>query len=207
MYLQGIVLITAFIPIILYFWLEKKDKSTANYKSLVSFLNITISAFTSLILCKSFLIIGKYFSHKTEIPAIFEYSLTSFDYIGFTITFLGIISFVATLLLLVNFIKNNVFSTLTFSIVLILLIMLVITMKYDINNDTHFKSIILILSYLCSLLFNYILLKQSTNYVLKLYNWLITSKEKESPQLDLSKLTFLWTSIVFILGILFNIKK
>ena len=195
MYLQGILLITAFIPIVLYYWLEKKDKSTSNYKSLVSFLNITISAFTSLILCKSFLIIRKYFSHKTEIPSSIEHSLTSFDYIGFTITFLGIISFVATLLLLVNFIKNNVFSTLTFSIVLILLIMLVITMKYDINNDTHFKSIILILSYLCSLLF------------LKLYNWLTTSKEKESPQLDLSKLTFLWTIIVFILGLLFNIKK
>ena len=80
-------------------------------------------------------------------------------------------------------------------------------MKYDINNDTYFKSIILILSYLCSLLFNYILIKQSTNYFLKLYNWLITSKEKVSPQLDLSKLTFLWTIIVFILGILFNIKK
>ena len=74
---------------------------------------------------------------------------------------------------------------------------------FTFNEVESLNFIYLLLFYLLSLPFNYTIISIIKKIISKLYLWLYTKKRK----LDPAKLTLLWTIIVFILGLLFNIKK
>lgn len=85
-----------------------------------------------------------------------------------------------------------------------------ILLRYSYNISTKYLILMLFVNFWCaiSLLYNLAVLARK-----KIYDWLFDvpqskpCKPKTNRKLNVAKLTLLWTIIVFILGIIFNIKK
>ncbi|MGX7103430.1 hypothetical protein [Gemella sanguinis] len=173
---------------------EKINKRVLS-SALISYSNIFLSFFTTISLFKLYSKYSVYRFFATSSTKLIE---TKIDYFLYFILILTIVVFIATLHILTKFIKKDVHIVL-FAVISIISYLLLL------KEVSIFHQLISI--YIGSLCLNYLIITSSINVFTKLYEWTITSKEDKRKQLDPTKLTLLWTIMVFILGLLFNFKK
>lgn len=181
---------------------NKKD--TESIKLLIKKLDIYItllaSYFCTLFLCR---FINKFLNYlRTPSPAGETTGNPSRTYLDYTIyfgTILTIFVIIAIIQILIEYAVN--YTNYWYVVIYILAILgIAITVKvFWVWEDVSIlHSIHIFLLYLGTLPINYICICS----IKKLYSWLHNDKN----DLDPAKLTLLWTIIVFILGVAFNIK-
>ena len=180
--------------------IEEEIEKKAGKKVLKFYFSIFFSYFTSLFLTgqliKYFKFVKNSLLNSTRIDSpddriYFNY----FNILAVTVT---LITLFAILAIFLNFIK----LTISF-IIIILLIGIMISIPFispNANNDYIYSSFF-ILSYIFSLVINYNFIKTTITKLPEAYRLLQTD-----GKIDPAKLTLLWTIIVFILGVVFNIK-
>ena len=181
---------------------NKKD--TESIKLLIKKLDIYItllaSYFCTLFLCR---FINKFLNYlRTPSPSGETTGNPSRTYLDYTIyfgTILTIFVIIAIIQILIEYAVN--YTNYWYVVIYILAILgIAITVKvFWVWEDVSIlHSIHIFLLYLGTLPINYICICS----IKKLYSWLHNDKN----DLDPAKLTLLWTIIVFILGVAFNIK-
>ena len=125
----------------------------------------------------------------------------SHNYLDYTIyfgTILTILVIIAMIVTLINYMAN--YSKYGFVVVFtIACIMFAAALKiWQVHDKDTLQAIYIALLYIGVLPINYI----SICSISKIYSWL----HNDEDNLDPTKLTLLWTVIVFILGVIFNIK-
>mgnify|MGYP000934893424 CR=1 FL=1 len=128
----------------------------------------------------------------------------------FMINFYAITSFIFILILLSFLIKNKPHFFLIICLILSLITIATVIIYYSTIQQREIEPGLLIgLSYLTIYLFNYICTSYTIVATYKLYRWITPSKRhnKADHKTTIAKLTFLWTILAFILGLLFNFKQ
>lgn len=123
------------------------------------------------------------------------------DYLDYTIYFGTILTILVIIAIIVTLIKYTVnYTSYSFSIIWIITsIYIAIVFKiYWTGEKSTLQAIFIILLYITVLPFNYICVRSIKKIYVRLLN--------DKGNLDPAKLTLLWTIIVFILGVVFNIK-
>ena len=156
------------------------------YSLLLTYTNIVISYLISLSIAKWY---SKLNYSSRSIPRNIE-DMSDIIFFGLVITVL--IALIGLFLLLPFIYKNKleIFCVIFSSILLLF---------YFLSAEARTRVYLLFLFFLS---INYVVLKSLP----KLYNWLYTSKDTNTKQLDPAKITLVWTIITFLLGILFNLK-
>ena len=126
---------------------------------------------------------------------------SSHNFLDYTIyfgTILTILVIIAIIFTLINYMVN--YTNYWFSTIWILMFLLIaITFKiYWTGKESTLQAIFIILLYIAVLPINYICVCSIKKLYVGLHN--------NNGNLDPAKLTLLWTIIVFILGVAFNIK-
>lgn len=156
------------------------------YSLLLTYTNIVISYLISLLIAKWY---SKLNYSSRSIPRNIE-DMSDIIFFGLVITV--IIALIGLFLLLPFIYKNKleIFCVIFSSILLLF---------YFLSAEARTRVYLLFLFFLA---INYVVLKSLP----KLYNWLYTSKDTNTKQLDPAKITLVWTIVTFLLGILFNLK-
>lgn len=145
----------------------------------------------------------KYKQNNNLLESVHIYDI--FAYVGI-ITLLIILPFYFLKILE----KNNSFTIYQSIKISIIICSVIYLFRYIYNISAEYFSLLFFVNYWCaiSLLYNLVVL-----VIKKIYNWLCDIphskpyKPKTNKKLNVAKLTLLWTIIVFILGLIFNIKK
>ena len=202
--LYFIVIASIFIHIIIYcvannsfkhidikFSKEKKEKEKK--KSLKIYGILFISYFTALFLTGKLKLYNEYLENRSSNTSGTGSTdkTVMFDYLGLVITIFTIFTIFAIIVLSLDQKNKLIFITCT------IFIFSVLAIPTFFSNKDYILSIFFILSYSFSLIINYYII----NKLPDLYRSLHTN-----GKLDFAKLTLLWTIIVFLLGVFFNIK-
>lgn len=173
---------------------NKNKKERTKRKSLIIYGIFFISYFTALFLTGKLKLYYEYLNKQSSTPSKTANTdkMVIFDYLGLGTTIFTIFTISAIIALSLDLIK----SKRSFVICIILSISVLATPTFFSNKDYIF-SIFFSLSYLFSLIVYYNII----NKLPDLYNLLHTN-----GKLDFAKLTLLWTIIVFLLGVFFDIK-
>ena len=180
--------------------IEREIEKKAGKKVLKFYFSIFFSYFTSLFLTGQLIKFFKYVknpplkSPRIDSPDDNIY----FNYLILAATILTLIALFAILAIFLNFIKVTISSVTIF--LLILITISIVFVSPNANNDYIYSSFF-ILSYIFSLIINYNFIKQTIAKLPEAYKLL-----KTNGKIDPAKLTLLWAIIVFILGVIFNIK-
>ena len=186
-----------------------KEKGTVAIRVLIKKLYIYATLLSSYF-CTLFLyrFINKFLNYLPTRSSTEETTGDSFrTYLDYTIYFGFILTIFVIMAIILTLIEYMVNYTNYWHIVLYLLVILGIAVavkvfwkQYDVSI---MHSIHIFLLYIGTLPINYIFINSIKKNIEKLYLWL----HKDENNLDPSKLTLLWTIIVFILGVIFNIKQ
>ena len=170
---------------------NKNKEERTKRKSLIIYGIFFISYFTALFLTGKLKLYYEYLNKQSSTPSKTANTdkMVIFDYLGLGTTIFTIFTIIA---LSLDLIKSKYF----FVICIIFSISVLATPTFFSNKDYIF-SIFFSLSYLFSLIVYYNII----NKLPDLYNSLHTN-----GKLDFAKLTLLWTIIVFLLGVFFDIK-
>ena len=182
-----LVLIIGSIPLLNNYLKNKFNNKKERFsQTILYFANPVISFFTTSVLVKIAKSIAKSKNNSNN-------NGTIYDTVSFAIVFLFLLYAIALLYFIFQYfvkdpsVKSN---TCIFSVGLII----------SLYTFAYYPTIGLIFLYICSLFFNYLLLKVCIKNGPSLFSW------ASSGSTNIALLTFLWTIITFILGMLFNIK-
>ena len=168
-------------------------------KRLEIYATLIASYFSTLFLYR---LIKKFVNYITSLPKTDKKTEDlSKNYLDYTIyfgTILTILVIIFMILTLINYMAN--YSKYGFVVVCtIAFLMLAAALKiWQIHDENTLQANYIILLYIGVLPINYIFICS----ISKIYSWL----HNDEDNLDPAKLTLLWTVIVFILGVIFNIK-
>lgn len=126
------------------------------------------------------------------------------------INFYAVTSFIFILILLSFLIKNKPHFFAIICLIISLITIVAVIFYYSTTQPRVIEPGLLIgLSYLTICFFNYICTSYTIIATYKLYDWINPSKRpnKTDHKTTIAKLTFLWTILAFILGLLFNFKQ
>lgn len=163
--------------------------------------SIFISYLTSLFLTGKLV---KYFEYvkSIESPRIDRPNdRIFFDYLGLATTTLTLITLSAIVVIFFHLIRNKMTLIAIISLIFIAIFIPFIFIRFNASSDFIYSSSF-ILSYVFSLIVIYNFLKTSISRLPYVFDLL-----KTNGKIDPAKLTLLWTIIVFILGVVFNIKS
>ena len=167
---------------------KKRKNSEKKKKLLATLCNIIISFIISIILIKI------YSTHNMfDQEVIHRAGNDPIDFIFSVLVTIFIFSIILAYIVATDFIENIYIKYL---LGLALILLLFVAPRYDIR----IKFFVL---YYFFLIIDYIIIASLP----KLYDYLTTPKDKQVKQLDPTKLTLLWTIIVFLLGLLSNALK
>lgn len=167
---------------------KKRKNSEKKKKLLATLCNIIISFIISIILIKI------YSTHNMfDQEVIHRAGNDPIDFIFSVLVTIFIFSIILAYIEATDFIENIYIKYL---LGLALILLLFVAPRYDIR----IKFFVL---YYFFLIIDYIIIASLP----KLYDYLTTPKDKQVKQLDPTKLTLLWTIIVFLLGLLSNALK
>mgnify|MGYP000956696755 CR=1 FL=1 len=189
-----IIILLSLVVFIIARYLDKKyknDNKKRISKAILIFTNPIISIFTTIIFFK----MCRYlFANQTNTSS--KSSANSFSHIFiYVITAAALISIIALLYFIYSFFIEKLFYKILIGIVTILFIIMLGTLEYP--------ELSLVLSYICSLIINHMILETIINNP----NLFTKTTGYSERELDIAKLSFLWTIIIFLLGLFFNIKK
>ena len=132
------------------------------------------------------------------------------SFITFFINVNAIFSLITTLILLLNFIREKKSLLASFFFFTnILIIGLCMLYGVIVNKSPVHSTLLLLTSYNITVSFFYMLISQTFYILEELYKWIIPHRNnsKIDHKTTIAKLSFLWTILAFILGLLFNFKK
>ena len=172
---------------------KKQDKSQR--KLLIMKLEIS---FTLLLTMIAPILSIKYLSDKKISTDIFKLECYSVDFYWWLLFIFSFFIIIYILLVISNYLTD--YSKFGYGVFFTWVIILITLIKLRFKIDFDY---IFIVYYFVSLPIIYSFIKYIQKIGAKVYSWLY---EKKNKNMDPEKLMFIWTILIFILGLLFNIK-